>query len=292
MRRGRERLRRAHSGGRPRPGYPRTRPTGSGWGKLRPSPRPRAIRRSSERGEGDDAPARRERRRGDDRQVAQAAGRPCRQVRAAPRGHHRQGQRRGPVAVRGHPARRSWPRKGATVPNNAEIAVIETADDGATAALPAPAAPHRGSACGLGGRDPPAPMRRTRAVEAPPTPAAAGSGRAPAAPPSRRRRRRRDRRPRCPHDPGRPPPAPRARPVRRPDRRAPAAADGSPATTSWRSSRRSAPGGAAPVPAWPRPPPRRPATAPAAPRRWSGPGPGSGQHDRLPATAPTKSSCR
>ena len=32
-------LRRAHSGGRPQPGYPRTRPTGAGWGKLRPSPK-------------------------------------------------------------------------------------------------------------------------------------------------------------------------------------------------------------------------------------------------------------
>ena len=61
-------------------------------------------------GEGDDAPARRERGRGDDRQVAQAARRPRRQVRAAARGHHRQGQRRGPVAVRGHPHRD--PRRG------------------------------------------------------------------------------------------------------------------------------------------------------------------------------------
>ena len=62
-----------------------------------------ATRRSSERGQGNDAPARRERRRGHDRQMAQAARRPRRQVRAPARGHHRQGQRRGPLAVRGHP---------------------------------------------------------------------------------------------------------------------------------------------------------------------------------------------
>ena len=88
-------------GRRTRP--PATRPASRRMGDTRPVARRRSPRRSSERGEGDDAPARRERRRGDDRQVAQAARRPCRQVRAAARGHHRQGQRRGPVAVRGRP---------------------------------------------------------------------------------------------------------------------------------------------------------------------------------------------
>ncbi len=76
----------------------------------------RAPRRTCDRGQGDDAPARRERRRGDDREVAQAAGRPCRQVRAARRGDHGQGQRRGPVAVRGRAATRSWPRKARRSP--------------------------------------------------------------------------------------------------------------------------------------------------------------------------------
>ena len=47
-----------------------------------------------------------------------------RQVRAAPRGHHRQGERRGPVAVRGHPDE-ILAQEGATVPNDAEIAIIE-----------------------------------------------------------------------------------------------------------------------------------------------------------------------
>ena len=73
------------------------------------------------RGQGDHAPARRERRRGDDREVAQAAGRPRRQVRAAARGHHRQGQRRGPVAVRGHAhrdPRRGRARRSRTTPRS------------------------------------------------------------------------------------------------------------------------------------------------------------------------------
>ena len=107
--------------------------------------------------------------------------------------------------------------EGATVPNNAEIAVIETADDGATAAE---AAGHRARCCHRGqpaaapatgpagsderpGRQPPRPR------PAPAAPAAARrAGR-------RRRRDRRQRRPRCPHDPGRPSSAPRARPERR-----------------------------------------------------------------------------
>ena len=64
-----------------------------------------ADREGATRGEGDDAPARRERCRGDDREMAEAARRPRRQVRTARRGRHRQGQRRGAVAVRGDPAR-------------------------------------------------------------------------------------------------------------------------------------------------------------------------------------------
>ena len=75
----------------------RTRPALPEWATL---PGYEATRRNCERGQGDDAPARRERGRGDDRQVAQAARRHGREVRAAARGHHRQGQRRGAVAVR------------------------------------------------------------------------------------------------------------------------------------------------------------------------------------------------
>ena len=49
-----------------------------------------------------DAATRRERCRGHDRQVAEEGRRPRRQVRADRRGHHRQGQRGGAVALRGH----------------------------------------------------------------------------------------------------------------------------------------------------------------------------------------------
>ena len=116
--------------------------------------------------------------------------------------------------------------EGATVPNNAEIAVIETADDGAGDA-------HRGRRGNGSGRDvaaaEPAGSGRAAPARGPPTPAPAPT---PAVGHRSRRQRRapsvRDgarrsrptavraagrRRPGCPDDPGGPPPAPRARPV-------------------------------------------------------------------------------
>ena len=171
----------------------------------------RAPRRSCERGQGDDAPARRERRRGDDREVAQAAGRPCREVRAARRGDHGQGQRRGPVAVRGVAprdpgrGRRDGPqqrrdrrhrdrRRGATGPGATE--------------RPSPSATGRSACCGIRGAG------RRRAADG-------GSRRADARRAAEGRGPRRTRRKRSSGDRARwPPPRPALQPRPPPRRRA------------------------------------------------------------------------
>ena len=207
--------------------------------------------------------------------------------------------------------------EGATVPNNAEIAVIETADDGAGDATEACRADRSGRdlAAGRARRGPGRARRRRRAgrrrAHPPPTPAvatgpagsderrpsemaaAASAAAVATAPPPRRR--------------GADPDARMTPAVRRllrehdlsrgPDRRAPAAAAGSPATTSSRSSSRSGP--AAPRP---RPPLRRPRTgrqrrpgrSSVRPGRATGAGArrAGRRPDRVPATAPTKSCCR
>ena len=140
--------------------------------------------------------------------------------------------------------------EGATVPNNAEIAVIETADDGADSAAagatgpvvtsePAPAAPgrrraHGGrrraaaspapAAAGPAGSDERGPAELAPAASAAPGRIAGG----PIRPGLHGRRghvhrdrvgRPRDGRPRRPDDAGRPPPPARARPVTGPDPR-------------------------------------------------------------------------
>ena len=107
--------------------------------------------------------------------------------------------------------------EGATVPNDAEIAIIETGDE---SDAPAATGPRRRP------RRPRPSRGRPTQAEAP----GAGAGQRPPAPaPARRGRARcgrqpriagdpgRDRRPRRPDDPGRPPPAPRARPEPGPD---------------------------------------------------------------------------
>ena len=147
--------------------------------------------------------------------------------------------------------------EGATVPNNAEIAVIETADEGAATngrrgrrrrgaedarqrRRPAPQAPrHRRPRPQR--RPTPPPSRPRRAPRMPrrrPRRAPRRRSRQPRPPQPRHRRARRRRRP---HDAGRPPAAPRARTQSASRSSGPAAAAGSRATTSWRSSRRSAP---------------------------------------------------
>ena len=164
--------------------------------------------------------------------------------------------------------------EGATVPNNAEIAVIETADDGADAMPTRPPSADRGPVVTSA---PPVAATETPAAAA----AASGPGcggrasrqrRAPAGRDGARgpfdtrrgarRRGPRDRRPGRPDDPSRPPAPARARPVRGPDPRAPVAADGSPARTSSRWSRSIRTGSAAPVAGSGR---VRRATAPAGP---------------------------
>jgi 2-oxoglutarate dehydrogenase E2 component (dihydrolipoamide succinyltransferase) len=58
-------------------------------------------------------------------------------VRGPCSGHHRQGQCRGPSPFEGV-LKEILAEEGATVPNNAEIAVIETADEGSTNGASAP----------------------------------------------------------------------------------------------------------------------------------------------------------
>ena len=118
--------------------------------------------------------------------------------------------------------------EGATVPNNAEIAVIETADDGVastpssngTAAAAATSAPSMAAPAAPSG--PAAPTNPTPAAAAvassAPGPAPAAAVPAPAAPP-RSGRDRGHRRPGCPDDSCSPPPPSRARPEPGPDRR-------------------------------------------------------------------------
>ena len=137
--------------------------------------------------------------------MAEAARRPRRQVRAARRGHHGQGQRRGAVAVRGV-LREILAEEGATVPNNAEIAVIETAEEARaraaahepargrrppTAAETAEAAgkidPSRQPPIRRPGRGPqagprPRPSRRSAGIGSSPPPAAAAALRPPPRP--------------------------------------------------------------------------------------------------------------
>ncbi len=117
--------------------------------------------------------------------------------------------------------------EGPSVPNNAEIAVIETAEEAASGLLPRR-------------RRSPAPAAAATPSPAPAAPAAAASAAAPTPGPGRLPRRHRRpirpplradgrrlslrraprarRRSRRPHDAGRAPPAPRARPRARPDR--------------------------------------------------------------------------
>ena len=120
--------------------------------------------------------------------------------------------------------------EGATVPNNAEIAIIETEEEAggspATApagvAEPAPVASSVGAAL----HPPPAPPAAPAAAAAvapaaAPAPAARARGAVAASPVDRppSRPRRPPSRPERPHDPGGPPPAARARPGGRADRR-------------------------------------------------------------------------
>ena len=192
--------------------------------------------------------------------------------------------------------------EGATVPNNAEIAVIETADDGAgdaparrraeaAAAAAEPAAGRRARPT-----DRPAPTSRTRPSRRRRAPAHQLPARP--SPPRRRladgRRRRaapRQRRPRRPHDPGRPPPAPRARPDAR--TRSSGTGGGGRITRDdvLAVVEQIRTGGAAPVPVMaPRPPARRP--RPRRPRPASGSAPAAGLARSPSRTAPTRSSCR
>ena len=158
--------------------------------------------------------------------------------------------------------------EGATVPNNAEIAVIETADDGADSAAagatgagrdvePAPAAPAAAAPTAAV-----AAIREPRPRPPPVLPAATNAARPSLPrrhrlhPPDRRRphphrprrsppatstatasRRPRDGRSRRPDDTGRPPAPARARPVTGPDPSARAVVAGSPAKTSSRWSK-------------------------------------------------------
>ena len=172
--------------------------------------------------------------------------------------------------------------EGATVPNNAEIAVIETADDGGQARRRTPSGrlpqrQRRRPAPGADGRSPPArPRRAAPAADRRRRPRTGRLGRAPRRRRGRHgRRRRRQRRSRRAHDARGSPAPPRARAVGRPRWSARAAAAGSPARTCSGSSRRSAPAGggagrgtpapAAPAPATAAPAPAQPRPAPAAP---------------------------
>ena len=218
--------------------------------------------------------------------------------------------------------------EGATVPNNAEIAVIETADDGAGRGGGRDRARRRSTPRRCAGRGTCGPATQSAAAprrgSAPSAEQAAAPRTDPRPPPpsSRRRTGGHDERgpPRWPqpHRPRRsqrPPRRPTRRPrrpddarrsvgcsastiCRRPRSRAPAAAAGSPARTSSRSSRRSEPAAAAPAPVGGRPVGRRNgAAAPAAPA--AAPAPAPAAPHRAPSarrssspTAPTKSSCR
>ena len=180
--------------------------------------------------------------------------------------------------------------EGASVPNNAEIAVIETADDGADERSRERCEPARPRLrTGRTGADSaaeapaptPLPSRSPPRPSPPVPPGATSAARARRRPPRRpvrprpRHRTRRRRRPRRSDDPGRAPPAARARPERRPRSRAPAVAAGSPATTSSGGRGASAPAPCpgrrrsartAPDPRRQRPGPAPPAPAPAARR--------------------------
>ena len=114
-------------------------------------------------------------------------------------------------------------QEGDTVPNNAEIAVIETEDEALSGGTEAPAAPAPSlrqptpePAHGPAGSDErpvAATARRARGCRGPGP--GTGRSRAGARLPGRRHGgadAHRRRRPERPHDPGRPPPAPRARP--------------------------------------------------------------------------------
>ena len=191
----------------------------------------RATRRMTS-GQGDDAPARRERRRGDDRQVAEAARRHVEKYEPLLEVITDKVNAEVPSPFAGV-LKEILVEEGATVPNNAEIAIIETADEardgrhGAEAAPaptrrrpPAPAPSRRGRADAAPAPPQPAPARRRRARPAPTSAPSRARRRRRSAPDGRRRgARRRRRQPGRPDDAGRPPPAPRARPDRGPDRR-------------------------------------------------------------------------
>ena len=142
-------------------------------------------------------------------------------------------------------------QEGDTVPNNAEIAVIETEDEALSGGTEAPARARAGQRPGrlrraTGGRA----GRRVGGRRGPRPPPVAPVPAAPVRPRRPRSRRRRtplppstaDARSQRPHDPGRSTPAPRARARGVAGAPAPAAVGGSPARTSSPSSRRSAPG--------------------------------------------------
>ena len=148
--------------------------------------------------------------------MAQATGRPCRQVRAPGRGRHRQGQCRGPVTVRRDPARDPG-RGGRGRPEQRRDRGHRDGRrrrSGSDSFCPDRPGRHLGTGCpGTGpGPDPgrchgPGGQRRARTSR---------DGRRCDAR-DRRVRCPRQRRPRCPDDPGGPAPPPRARPLARPD---------------------------------------------------------------------------